>query len=170
MLDDVLLVLLGGRPCSAYELRHRHADVFGEENALAINRIQGAVNRLARAGYVQVNATAVTMATPRVPANRPICALTAAGERRARSWLSDVTVDTDPDDIHARGVLAVEAADPDTFTRFVDAALAATAVRSRTLAAAVATGPLNERARAAFEEERADALARWLHRLSGHRP
>jgi hypothetical protein len=170
MPDDVLLVLLGGRPCSVYELRHRHAEVFGEAGALAINRVQAAVNRLVRAGYVQVNVTAATVATPRFPTNRPICALTAAGERRARTWLPAVTADTDPDDVHARGVLAVEAADPDTFARFVDAALAATAVRGRALAAAAATGPVHERARAAFEEERAGALVRWLRRLPQHRP
>ncbi|MEU7869980.1 PadR family transcriptional regulator [Dactylosporangium sp. NPDC049140] len=164
-LDDVVLVLLAEGPSSAYELWQRHTAVFGEARKVDLSRVMISVNRLERAGLIRIEAPATVR---HGSANRLACWLTAEGRRRQAAWLCAVGPDTAVDDLYVRGMLAVDAANPATFDTFLASGLAATRLRISRLATAGDHDPAL-RARAAFDQEVARALALWLNQLPEHR-
>ncbi|MET7403347.1 PadR family transcriptional regulator [Dactylosporangium sp. NPDC005572] len=164
-LDDALLVLLGRGPSSAYELWHEHARVLGAARRVDIGRVMTAVNRLERGGLVRVEPPHEVRTGS---GNRRPCELTPAGHRRQAAWLCAVTPDTEVEDMYVRGMLAVVAADEETFTAFVEHAMTATRLRIARLDRTATDSPA-DRAGVAFDQEVARALALWLHQLPQHR-
>ncbi|MET7419659.1 hypothetical protein [Dactylosporangium sp. NPDC005555] len=162
-LENTILVLLGARSGTAYELHQRHTEIFGDDHRVDLQRVLGAVTRLERSGHITLRAP-----RPDVQRNRPLCTLTMAGRRRQRQWLMGIDAATSGNDIYLRGLLAVEAADPETFEAYVHNSLVT--VRQQQRSATTLAGLFGaERARTAFELERARALTLWLHGLAAHR-
>ncbi|WP_433043202.1 hypothetical protein [Dactylosporangium sp. CS-033363] len=165
VLDDEVLVLLAEGPSSAYDLWHRHTAIFGASRRVDLSRIMISVGRLERARLLRVEAPTTLR---HGSGNRLSCWLTAEGRRRQADWLCAVGPDTAVDDLYIRGMLAVDAANPATFDTFLANSLAATRLRISRLAATVDADPA-QRARLAFDQEVARALALWLNQLPEHR-
>jgi DNA-binding PadR family transcriptional regulator len=165
VLDDVVLALLAPGPSSAYELWQQHTAIFGDTRRVDLSRVMNSVTRLERAGLLRVE---VPDAARKGSGSRLACWLTAAGRARQAAWLCEVGPDTSADDLYVRGLLAVEAADPATFDTFLASSLAATRTRISRLAAADDLDAAR-RARTAFDQEVARALALWLNQLPEHR-
>nr|BFE60395.1 hypothetical protein GCM10020063_049210 [Dactylosporangium thailandense] len=165
VLDDVVLVLLAEGPSSAYDLWHRHSAIFGSARRVDLSRVMISVTRLERAGLLRVEAPTTLR---HGSGNRLPCWLTAEGRRRQAAWLCAVDPDTDVDDLYVRGMLAVDAANPATFDAFLSNSLTATRTRISRLAAGEDGDPAH-RARTAFDQEVARALALWLNQLPEHR-
>ncbi|WP_432994192.1 PadR family transcriptional regulator [Dactylosporangium sp. CA-233914] len=165
VLDDVVLALLAAGPSSAYEIWHRHREIFGDTRRVDLSRVMNSVTRLERAGLLRVEAPATAQ---RGSGNRLSCRLTPAGRARQAAWLCEVGPDMQSEDLYVRGMLAVDAASPATFEEFLSNSLAATRLRITRLTAAGGTDPAR-RARTAFDQESARALALWLNQLPEHR-
>ncbi|WP_412543397.1 hypothetical protein R8Z50_13230 [Longispora sp. K20-0274] len=165
-VDELLLVLLGAEPGSAYDLQRRHAEIFGTVRQLDIARVRAAVNRLERGGYLRTEAV---LPVRKDTMNRPLCHLTPAGVRRQHTWLTAVRADSTADEVYVRGMVAVELADPAVFDAFLAEALASATRRRQDLSDAGSLRAPTSGARAAFEWEQVDALVRWLERLPTYR-
>lgn len=164
-LEDTLLVLLGGRPASTYELWHWHRRIFGSTWSLDISRVMTAVANLERSRLLHVEQGPRSRMTS---ATRFARRLTPAGRQQLEQWLCTVTPDLEIADIYIRGLLAVEAADGPTFEAFLASSLAATRQRMSCLDA-FAEGGASAMARSAFDLESARALERWLQLLPRYR-
>jgi DNA-binding PadR family transcriptional regulator len=165
-VEDSVLVLLGGRSRSAYDLWHEHTRIFRTTWRVDIRRVMDAVAKLERSGLVHVEPATRARQTS---GNRRACQLTAAGRRRQVEWLCGVTPDFGVEDMYIRGMLAVDAADPDTFEAFRTTSLTCVEKRIRNLGP-TDTVDLVAGATAAFDREVTRALRRWLRALPRHRP
>ncbi|WP_238009500.1 hypothetical protein KZZ52_27130 [Dactylosporangium sp. AC04546] len=165
-LDDILLVLLGRRDASAYDLWHRHIAILGAGRRVDIVRVMAAVSRLERGGLLRVEPP---QEVRKESWNRRRCQLTPAGRRRQAAWLCAISSDIDADDMYVRGILAVEAADQATFTAFLENAQVAIRSRQRQLAELErGAGSAVEQASIGFNQEVTRALLLWLHQLPDH--
>ncbi|MBB5873409.1 DNA-binding PadR family transcriptional regulator [Allocatelliglobosispora scoriae] len=165
-LDEILLVLLSREPASAYDLQRRHTQIFDSHRPVELGRVQAAVNRLERSGYLYVDTV-----TPLAKGyqNRPACALTVSGRRRQRSWLADVPEGASIEEFYVRGVLAVASADRETFDAFLRSSLTVIRQRQQGLADPAPDSPPALHAKVAFEQQMTGALLAWLQLLPGQR-
>lgn len=164
-LEDVLLVLLNNRSRSAYDLWHDHTRIFAGTWRVDIRRVMDAVAKLEKSGLVHLEPAARARQTS---GNRRACRITEAGRHRQAEWLCDVTPDVGIDDIHIRGVLALDAADTATFEQFRRTSLSSVEKRIKDLGPTDAVD-LVAGANVAFDREVFRALARWLRALPQHR-
>jgi DNA-binding PadR family transcriptional regulator len=165
VLEDAVLVLLGARSRSAYELWQDHSRIFAGMWPVDIRRVMDAVVRLERAGLVRVDSVTPSRQTS---SNRRACHLTPTGRRRQAEWLCALAPDLPAEEMYIRGMLAVDAADPVTFEAFLAAGLAGVEQRRRDLDPGDG-GDLVARATIAFDREITVALARWLRALGRYR-
>jgi DNA-binding PadR family transcriptional regulator len=164
-LEDAVLVLLGGRPSSAYEVWQQHTRIFAASWPVDIRRVMTAVAHLERSGLLRIEPPPRARHTS---GSRRTCQLTPAGRRRQEEWLCAVTPDLGIDDIYIRGMLAVDAADPAAFDAFLACSLASTRQRMTRLGTPE-DGGAAELAKSAFDREMTRALALWLHFLPQYR-
>ncbi|GAA2642761.1 hypothetical protein [Paractinoplanes durhamensis] len=160
-LGDVLLVLLGDGPATAYELRRRHVETFGAGDSVDIARVGPALNRLERLGHAR---------TDGLPGTRRRFLLTEAGERRQRTWLLDVRDDVSPEEIRIRGLLAVAVTDRATFDTVIGSCLAVLELQQIRARAEAGGSLISVRhARHAHEELLVAATLDWLRGLRAGR-
>jgi DNA-binding PadR family transcriptional regulator len=160
-LGDVLLVLLGDGPATAYELRLRHAETFGSQESVDIARVVPALTRQERLGFVR---------TDGAPGRRRRWQLTDAGHRRQRTWLLDVRDDVPPAEIRIRGLLAVAVTDRATFDTVIGSCLATLELQQMRTKPAPSTTLSAHFARSTYRELLAEATLDWLRGLrAGHR-
>jgi DNA-binding PadR family transcriptional regulator len=165
-VEDAVLVLLGDRSRSAFEVWQEHSRIFAGTWRVDIRRVMDAVVKLERSGLVHVEPATRARQTS---GNRRACQVTPAGRRRQAEWLCGVTPDLAIEDMYIRGMLAVDAADPATFETFRATSLTCVEKRIKDLGPAKATD-LVVGATVAFDREVTRALARWLRALPRHRP
>ncbi|GIF23483.1 DNA-binding PadR family transcriptional regulator [Actinoplanes tereljensis] len=159
-LGDILLVMLGDRPASAYELRQRHAEALGAAHRLDVRRVEVALVRLQRVGHVYTDQVLSHGA-------KRVWSITEAGRHRQRSWIVDVGPEEAVEDLVARVLIALAATDRATFEAVVESCLTRfEGRRPRVARRAGVTTPAE--ARSAFDTEVAKATLRWLQQLRTH--
>ena len=160
-LGDAVLVLLGDRPATAHELHRRHAETLGPQRQVDITRVVATLTRQERLGYIRADEALSR-------GQRRVWALTEAGRRRQQSWILESTPDAGHEDIVVRALLAVAAADRDTFDTVIAAGLRTLELRRRP--AARRTGPVSApQALADFDHALAVTTLDWLRHLRGRR-
>ncbi|GIF09062.1 hypothetical protein [Actinoplanes siamensis] len=154
-LGDTLLVFLADRPGTAYDLRQRHAQTFGERGAVDVLRVVAALKRLERLGHVRTGGSKTFT-------------LTDTGHRRQRSWILDVSRDASGQDILDRVLLAMAATERETFDAVVASCLAVLESR-RPRGGPRGPEPLVSapRARAELDAVMAASALKWVRHLAG---